>query len=237
MNRSQRRALQDLPRSLSTWEVLEAPMPAALAVGQAPGIDGPPALWSLAFRQLVKSSPWEMLSDAVTFRFKGSPALETAVAVLLGKAGEQRGVILYPREQDHLSFKEAAMSEDVAAISECSAVSLYIDPLEELHASEVQACSEAGLIGPEGLCPRLLVLDQGRPRAATPEEQLSMLAVVEAITSLCYGVRVDLELQPAAMHAKTKLGIIEVSSSPDPLYTRHTAPSQDSSGQSDPETP
>ncbi|MFT5587436.1 MAG: hypothetical protein ACI9VR_005046 [Cognaticolwellia sp.] len=190
----------------------------------APGLSVEPAKWALALEELTQLAPWEDLSNSMTFRFRGSKALGTSVAVLIGNSGEQRGVIVYPTEWAYLSFRKAAISGVLTDSEAFFALNLYLDPTVEFSPQELQACQAAGLVTSSGLCPRFMVLDKGQPRLAKPGEQLSMLAVVQAISALCKGALVDLELVPAARPVRTQLGTIQVMSSPSPVHVEHLPP-------------
>lgn len=209
--------VQTLPAAQVVLASLQA-NPPALAGAQAPGIDIETANWAKALEQLTDLAPWQRLSDSVTFRFRGSSALGTSVALLLGNAGEQRGVVLYPSEAIHLRFLDAARSGTYSRFDEMFALSLYLDTKEEFSPRELQACQDLGMVTSSGLFPRFMVMDKGLPRLPKPGEQLSMLAAVQAISALCKGSLVDLEVVPAAMPVRTQLGTIEVMSSPNPLH-------------------
>lgn len=144
--------------------------------------DGP--LWRQTLALLCQIEPWRELPDRVTFRFDTSdPDLAAAVAVVLGKAGEQEGVALYRTEDCYNRVRTAALSgkPDFSGID---ALCLYIDPLADLRAEEIREVKASNLILPGGRAPRLVAVDGDRRRSASPKEHRMLLAASEAIAPL-----------------------------------------------------
>ncbi|MCB9678242.1 MAG: hypothetical protein H6737_24285 [Alphaproteobacteria bacterium] len=172
----------------------------------APGITTDLPLWAETFETLCALAPWRSHSEHVLFRFDG--VLDAAVAVLLGNAGEQRGVSLYPTEEDYELFLDVAYAEEPEALLDIDVLNLWIDAADDLSEEEVDACREAGLVSSGGLYPQLVALGGGRPAAAAPDGQRAMLAAIQAIVGL---VSADPRLEGGPRRVQTCLGGIEVS--------------------------
>jgi hypothetical protein len=166
----------------------------------------------LALEALARIAPWRAVSDQVLFEFEGVPELQGVLAILLGQAGEQRGVALYPSHEDYWRFLEAAMERDLDALAEVEALNLYLDPIAEFEPSELEVCREAGLVTSNDLCPRVLVLAGGVPSLANDHAQRVLLAAIQGITALTARDAHQLEFEHTRCVASTCLGVVEVRS-------------------------
>lgn len=179
-----------------------------------PGITHDHSAWAAVLEAFVQQKPWQRVGDDVLFTFIGAAGLAGHVAVVLGEAGEQIGVVLYPSMDDYLGFLDASLQGDLDALEKVEAANLYLDPPDEFDEEDLASCREAGLVTSIGLFPRLLVLAGGRPFAANETAQQSLLAALQAITTLSEQVGEDLGRGPVTGIARTVQGIVRVDAAP-----------------------
>lgn len=178
--------------------------------------------WRAALRSLVEIAPWRMMSDAVLLQFEGSRDLRDTVAVVIGLAGEQVGVALYPNRETYLRFRAVSMSDSMDGLAGISALVLYLDPAKELDPDLVQQARDRGLLLSGDLVPYASKLSGAISRPAGETDQRALLAATQCLIALSSNSSVDLEMEAAAMEVDTVLGPVRVSSSPsfDLFYTR-----------------
>jgi len=180
----------------------------------APGIKVELGAWAMALEQLCRDEPWEELSDAVRFRFDAAvPDLADAVAIVLGRAGEQRGIALFPSAAMHEAFR-AAEGPESAVHADVECLNLYLDPSGDLAPAEEAACRAAGFALPGGLFPRLIGIRAGRGYAPDAHEQRVLLSAVQAIAALCREATDDLEQVATSREVRTCLGRLTIRSIP-----------------------
>ena len=171
-------------------------------------------LWAQTLSLLCQVAPWRELPDRLLFRFEGeAPELASAVAVVLGLAGEQEGVVLYSSIEDF----ERAQHSAIAPIPEApriDALCLYLDPLDTLEPTERDQVRAQGLALPGGRAPRLLGLHGGSPVAPTEREQQVLLAAIEALVRLCLTDLKRLRTEARSATLSTCLGRVIVRSQP-----------------------
>lgn len=182
---------------------------------RAPGIDVERGAWVAVLKRLCRAAPWERLSDSVEFRFDGDvPELADAVAILLGLAGEQRGIALFPTSETCRAFRASAERGDRKHLVSIDAIELFLDPEDELGPGEVEACRKDGLALPGGLYPRVAGLRGGAFRTADARAQRVLLSAVQAITALTVDATGDLERVRGLREVRACLGTVRVRSTP-----------------------
>ena len=185
---------------------------------RAPGITVEPELWAKTLTLLCRMAPWRELPDSLCFRFGDEiEELADAVALVLGQAGEQEGVVLYPSEEDHLSFLALAHRGILEGIEQLASYNLYLDHPDELDPSEQRAVTELGLELPGARMPRLLAMRAGGGQALSEREQMLFLAALEAILMLCASELEHLVERPCRHQANTMLGKLTVHTTPPQL--------------------
>jgi hypothetical protein len=140
---------------------------------EAPGVDVELAAWAAVVPAFAAAAPWRFMDDSVTLRFSG-PAWRDAVGVVIGQAGEQRGLALYANAAD----LERARGEGVVP----DALVLFLDPPDELGLQDQAACARKGFDGP--LLPRVVAIRDGLPHAASEAEQRLLLAAAQCVVAL-----------------------------------------------------
>ncbi len=164
----------DLPMAEAAAEsMLEHLMPEPVTVPHQP------KLWQPLIQQMHRLQPWAHIPDSLCFRFpSGCAALQGAVAILLGMAGEQVGLAVYPTEQAYENFLDMVHSPGGIASGPWTAWAIHLDPLRELSVAQRKACADNGLtVANMGLLLRLF--DGDRPRVLTKaEEEACRVALV-----------------------------------------------------------
>lgn len=179
----------------------------------APGVTRELPLWSAALDALCRLEPWRTIDDDHAFHLSGVAGLEGAVAVVLGRAGEQLGVVVYPDEAAQQRFLAVATG-DGADFAGMHNLTLLLDPADTYEEHERAACRRSGLELPGGLLPRALALDDGQVRPLDAEQELRLLAAVEALVGACaFGV--PALLKPCSRTARTVLGRVRVETRPE----------------------
>lgn len=179
------------------------------------GLDPSAGPWAEALGRLCEIAPWRRMPDCHLFRFEGGgPELERAVAVVIGLAGEQEGVVVYPSFDAFERFTvlaEAGAVDEAAA--EVDATCLYLIDEAEVLREDLEAAREDGLLLPGGRVPFAMATRQGAFRGLTPREQRVLLAVVECIAHVC-STHVDYDERPCTEQLSTAAGVITVHSEP-----------------------
>lgn len=179
-------------------------------------------LWAQTLSLLCQLSPWRELPDSVTFRFdSAAPELAAAVAIVLGRSGERRGVVLYRSEAAYERFLAAARARRLD-LSSVDALCLYIEPADGRSTAEQESLGEAGLLLPGGQAPRLLAMRSGAAGAASAHEQRILLAATEAIVRLSLTHLPRLRHEPQQVSLSSCVGPISVRSQPGILAPRAT---------------
>jgi hypothetical protein len=185
-----------------------------LVVGPHPSLTVELRRWARTLTALCRVAPWELLDDGFAFRFGGEvPELTDAVAVVLGLAGQQEGVVLYPTVDAFRRFQASALAHDGRALAEGKATCLYLDDADAFHPSERAALRDAGLALPGGRLPHLGRLDHGEFRPVSERDQRVLLAATEALVELCASQLDDLLVAPCTAVAATCLGRVTIRTS------------------------
>ena len=188
-----------------------------LAGPTVPGITTDLEVWKPALAAFTRLAPWRALPDSVVFRLDGPmPQLDGCVAIVLGNAGQQRGIALYPSADEHRRFLAVATAGDLDGLRDLEALNLYLDLPEALEPEEARACTASGLVTPEGLCPRVVVLAGGTMRSASPEAQRAMLATLQALTALVANEPGALVTTARRRTVSTIAGRVTIASTPAP---------------------
>jgi hypothetical protein len=189
-----------------------------LAPSRAPGLTVELPLWRSALTLLCQIAPWRVLPDSALFRFgREVPELADAVLLVLGLAGEQEGVVLYPSRGDYERFQRMALSGEMDIPEDITAWQLYLEPEGELEPDERAAVRAAGLSLPGGRMPVALALREGEGWPLTEREQQVLLAAIEAACRLCVEGLERLLDGPREAVARTVLGPVTVRSQPPEL--------------------
>lgn len=177
----------------------------------APTITVEQPRWASTLTSLCRLAPWQELDDGFAFQFgREVPELADAVAVVIGLAGHQEGVVLYPTSAEFLRFRAAAqVGED--ALAECSATCLYLDHADSFHPVERAALREGGLALPGDRLPHLAQLQRGEVRAVSERDQRVLLAATEALVDLCARLG---DARSTASIAMTCLGPVTIRTAP-----------------------
>ncbi|MFH1467764.1 MAG: hypothetical protein ABIO70_25485 [Pseudomonadota bacterium] len=131
-----------------------------------------PAPWRPLIERLHRAAPWRALPDHVCFHFpSGCAALRDAVAIVLGRAGEQLGLVVYPTQRDHQRFLEMAYAQERLSAGAWEAWAIHLDPLDELPVTQRDAIVGSGLkVGDLGLLLLAMQGDEARPMTEAEEE-------------------------------------------------------------------
>jgi len=183
---------------------------------RAPGISAELLdAWRVALRNLADAAPWRVLPDGVLFGLEGLPDLADPVAVVLGYAGEQHGVVLYPSFDNYRDFVVAAHAGDMELLGEVETVNLYLDLADELEPEELEACHAAGLELSGGFYPRVVAMLQGEGVPAGEFAQAALLAAIEAIVAMTADHPERLLHAGDRRRVPTSLGLVEVVTTPE----------------------
>jgi hypothetical protein len=168
--------------------------------------------WAPALTELCRIAPWTLLPDSHVFHFRGEvPELAEAVAVVIGLAGQQEGVVVYPSREAYERFVALAASGlGKQAMSEVTATCLYVESGTD---AETRAAAARGLALPGGRFPSAVVAQGSRVRAPSAREEQVLLAAVEAIVAVC-GRTTQYDQRPADTEVQTLLGPLVVFSEP-----------------------
>jgi hypothetical protein len=184
---------------------------------RTPGLTVELPRWAAALALLCRMEPWRQLPDQFAFRFGPEvPELASVVVVLLGMAGEQEGVVVYPSQETFDRFLASGWAGDERPAPELEATCLYVDPADELHPTDQAEVRRRGLALPGNRMPRVVRLLHGELFPLDDHDQRVLLAAIEAVVRLC---ATDLERlldEPCSAAAHTVLGSVTVRSTPLP---------------------
>lgn len=187
-----------------------------LAPAAVHGIEGELPRWASTLSELCEVAPWHWLPENHLFRFEcpAVPELEAAVAVVMGIAGAQEGVVLYASEEAYERFSTLAdAGEADEALAEAHASCLYLTDAAELDGDEQAAVRSDGLLLPGGRVPYVVASEHQALRPMLPREQRVLLAAIEAIVALCAS-HDDYDERPCQDVVDTVLGPVLVRSEP-----------------------
>jgi hypothetical protein len=180
-----------------------------------PGVTGHVEAWRAALRTLAARAPWTEVSDEVSFCFDGGPpGLAQAVALLAGKAGEKRGLLLFPSAVAYgryLDFDDPPTPADIAAL-DMRCVHLVAEA--EVDLRDRREVREAGFVVGDGLFPRVFAVREARRQAVEPAEQEVLLAAVEAVVAMCDAGAARLEAAWEERDVPTTFGTVRVTAVP-----------------------
>lgn len=160
-------------------EHLEASLERRQAEG---GIHAPHAhadAWREAIAELQQERPWEVLGEEVHFHFAGGPEeLEEALAMVLGQAGEQQGLVVYPSLQDYALFvggSTLGVMEGLPYTVWCA----HLDPMADFDPATQDEFRRKGLVfGDQALL--LFQLDGGEAHRLHPADEEALLVALQA---------------------------------------------------------
>lgn len=182
-----------------------------------PGIDQDLPAWRAALQRLARVEPWASLRDSVTFRFEGGPTgLAGSVAIVIGLAGEQEGLVLFPSDEAYDRF----VLGHHGATERIDACSLLLYPDHEVDGGDRRACAEAGLVLPGDRYPHLYQMRDGAMTLASEPDQRRVLAAIEAVCGLCEQSPFGPEVEPMRADVVTRHGAVVVRSRPSPSAAR-----------------
>ncbi len=174
-----------------------------------------PKPWRPLLAELVKEAPWRGLSDAVEFIFPEGPALlADGVALVLGQAGEQYGVVFYEDWEDYEAFMECAGDLDALDELGLGCWCAHLDPPADFEPGDVDRRRKAGLVH-GGLALRLYAYQGAGVRSLEAEEEEAMLAVLQGILALWRSAGPALEDEVREIEAQTAVGRLLVVGGPD----------------------
>lgn len=181
----------------------------------APGLRLDPPRAIALLQELCRVAPWRAISDSTSFHFEAShPALAGKVAMVLGLAGEQHGLVLYPDEQAWRRFVRAAHSDDFDTLVSAECLVLYVDPIAEFTPAEQELCRSQGFELPRGRMPRAAAMRDHDLQPLKADEERALLIAVQAVLDLARGHLRSLELQAHELRLSTELGPVTVRSRP-----------------------
>jgi len=183
-----------------------------LAFPAFPGLDVELPAWSEALRAFHDAAPWRTIPDSILFRFYGVDALRGTVAVVMGEAGEQVGIVVYPSMDDYELFLDGVLTGRPELLEQATSFSVYLAPITELVPDDLQLCRERGLVVGESYASAML-MSGGAATSAPPAIQRVMLAVMQGVTALAR--QHDDLSSPQQGHASTVLGEVEVRCEPE----------------------
>lgn len=103
-----------------------------------------PESWEPLMPRLLASRPWELVPDAVRFSFPDEPALADSVAVVVGSAGGEQGVMLFPSPKDLDAFR-SWNTHRTPGTARFDAWGLNLDPHEAFPPQAVRLLAGSGL--------------------------------------------------------------------------------------------
>lgn len=140
--------------------------------------------WREALAAFERTEPWMRCTVDFAVRFEGAPALDEAVAILVGGNGEEPTIALFPNAEEYLRALDAMDDDDGDALSAVDQWSVMLWS-ESLCSEEVLADAMVhGLRLPSGAVPRLTALQDGAPVPLGEAEQRVLLAAVEAVVAV-----------------------------------------------------
>jgi len=189
-----------------------------------PMVPRDPEPWRPLLGTLFAEAPWETLSDSVEFRFQGGGALmDPAVALVLGQAGSQLGLVMYPTEQDHERFRAFAWGVNPASIGPWRCWCMHLDPVAGLSAEQRLMDEKAGLVV-EGHGLLLFAISQAEVRSLEPEEEQACLAAAQGVLAAWQAHGELLEYRPQQAPARTVRGELMVWTEPGTLADEDDLP-------------
>jgi len=168
-----------------------------------------PKPWVDRVRALVDAAPWRALSDQTMFVVvQGPEAMMGRAAMVLGNAGEQYGIVMYPSLEHVDRMLDALDDEDAGDAFEgwCA----HLDAVDELDPDTRKALQAAGLVRGDFALVTFAV-ERGLARALDDEEHAQLRAVTDGILAAWGDIGADLEtLFHAQPDVETELGPISL---------------------------
>lgn len=173
-----------------------------------------PEPWRPVLEDLHRLAPWRALPDSVCFHFpSGCTPLRNAVAVVLGQAGEQLGLAVYPTQQDYDRFMTLADAGKLLDVGPWEAWAVHLDALHELPPEQREACIEQNLVMDDfGLL--LLAMDGEHARPLTETEEYACLVALQGILGAFERQGDTLNAQPTVTPVPIAAGELTVVSTP-----------------------
>ncbi len=164
-------------------------------VSGPPRLPSAPAPWREPVAELVAAAPWTAVSDAVQFLFaRGNELLGDAVALLIGQAGEQRGLVIYPDPEDFQGFMQRASGDDPSATWTCWCV--HLDPIAEISESHLPMAEHLGLVF-DGFALQVFAVEDMAVVPLTGGQESACLAAVQAVLAAWRQHGASLEHRPS----------------------------------------
>jgi len=170
-----------------------------------------PEAWEPLMGRLLTSPPWNVVTDAVRFQFPDEPSLAGWVAVVVGAAGGEKGVMLFPSPKDLDAFLDWCVHRVIGS-SSFDAWGLNLDPHEVLPPRAVQLLTGVGLAD-SSVALHIFGFDGSAARLLQPEEEILFARAVEAVLGLVDQERAALLDRPARRSVPTGSGPLLVASS------------------------
>ena len=195
-----------------------AEMLAEEAAQVAPALPTSPDLWRPAVDRLVESAPWEVLPEAMGFRFVEGPGLlEQAFGIVTGAGGQGGGFVLYATDDDLDEFvTQLALDADALSTSFlCWCVHLV--DADELPQPVVTLATEQRLVWGHRVL-QVFAMDAEGARPLSPSEEIACLATLQGLQGAFEQHGEDLEEIGCVATVTTVLGPVRfVTADPDPL--------------------
>ena len=174
-----------------------------------------PEPWLPVLEELHSLAPWDLLPDSVIFRFpSGYDPLHSSLAVVLGQAGEQIGLAVYPTQQDYDRFMTLAHKGRVVDVGPWQVWAVHLDPLHDMEPEQREACIEQGLVvGDLGLL--LMAMDEEGARPLTHDEERACLVAAQGVLGAFESQGATMLLQPTLGRVPTVAGELTVVTTPD----------------------
>ncbi len=212
--------LASICRRLGARQEVVAELPAVDAAAHgfsefsdtAPPIPHRPGLWEELLRKLQDAAPWGVLPDSVAFRFPGGgPILGPAVALCLGNAGEQRGIVVFPTERDYGRFFESAAGDPELLLQgeDWTCLCAHVDPARDLPGPTRRVMQRLGLVH-EGWFLALFGMSPRGGRSLTEAEEVAVAAAVQGVLGLWAAMGEQLATGPGVHACPTLLGELTV---------------------------
>lgn len=154
---------------------------AAAGGPQAPGLSEPLAAWRTVLNEFANMAPWKQVANNLCFRFSGG-ALDGRLAIIIGNAGEDRGLILFATES---AYKANVSRVPGTGLSGISFITVKMEPSGELTPAERAACLRERLVFGGGLHAKAYTAHESVFRAPNAEEQRVLLLAVQAVVAIC----------------------------------------------------
>lgn len=163
-----------------------------------------PAPWRAVLHALLDLEPWERIDEEVAFVLNGPRVIDGWACLVIGGAGEQRGLVFFP-DIDAIDLMEGTRPGELPQrfVSVC----VHLDYAEDLPGSYVAWAIEAGWV----LRGQVLTVFRASEEGMTPlTDPTPWLAATQAVLSLCASASDDLAVRPVGRKVETPIGEVAV---------------------------